>query len=97
MYVFLGAMFVSIDLSTVAFATSFGHKPLAGVMLGLLGARQRDGGLWYGSRNWRAPTWRRFAITLALTVAGVCTFWAVPNLLVLALVISCAGWRSRRR
>ena len=33
-YVLLGAMFVSIDLSTVAFAQHFGHKPLAGFILG---------------------------------------------------------------
>ena len=33
-YVLLGAMFVSIDLSTVAFAQHFGHKPLAGLILG---------------------------------------------------------------
>src|SRR6202012_277260 len=33
-YLFLGAMFVSIDLSTVAFATNVGHKALAGLILG---------------------------------------------------------------
>lgn len=85
-YVFLGGMFVSVDLSTVAFATSFGHKPLAGVLLACWAFGSGVGGLWYGTRNWRSPTWRRFAITLALTVAGVWTFGTVPNLLTLALV-----------
>lgn len=85
-YVFLGGMFVSVDLSTVAFATSFGHKPLAGVLLACWAFGSGVGGLWYGTRNWRSPTWRRFAITLALTVAGVWTFGAVPNLITLALV-----------
>jgi MFS family permease len=33
-YLLLGAMFVSVDLSTVAFAQHFGHKPLAGFILG---------------------------------------------------------------
>jgi MFS family permease len=85
-YVFLGGMFVSVDLSTVAFATSFGHKPLAGLLLACWAFGSGVGGLWYGTRHWRSPTWRRFAITLALTVAGVWTFGAVPNLVTLAAV-----------
>jgi MFS family permease len=85
-YVFLGGMFVSVDLSTVAFATSFGHKPLAGLLLACWAFGSGVGGLWYGTRNWRSPTWRRFAITLALTVAGVWTFGTVPNLVTLAAV-----------
>ena len=85
-YVALGGMFVSVDLSTVAFATSFGHKPLAGLLLACWAFGSGVGGLWYGTRNWRAPAWRRFAVTLALTVGGVWTFGAVPNLITLALV-----------
>jgi MFS family permease len=90
-YLFLGAMFVSVDLSTVAFATRSGHKALAGFILGCYALGSGTGGLWYGSRTWRAPAWRRLAVTLPLTVAGVCTFWAMPNLLVLTLVIFLCG------
>ena len=90
-YLFLGAMFVSVDLSTVAFATRFGHKALAGLILGCYALGSGTGGLWYGSRTWSAPAWRRLAITLPLTVTGVCTFWAMPNLLVLSLVIFLCG------
>ena len=90
-YLFIGSMFVSIDLSTVAFATRSGHKPLAGVVLGCYALGSATGGLWYGSRNWRLPASRRFAITLAMTVTGVCTFWAMPNLLVLTSVIYLCG------
>jgi len=90
-YLFLGAMFVAIDLSTVAFATRFGHKALAGLVLGVYALGSGTGGLWYGSRTWRAPAWQRLAVTLPLTVAGVCTFWAMPNLLVLTLVIFLCG------
>jgi MFS family permease len=90
-YLFLGTMFVAVDLSTVAFATSMGHKALAGVILGCYALGSGTGGLWYGSRTWHAPAWRRLAITLPLTVAGVCTFWAMPNLLVLSLVIFLCG------
>jgi MFS family permease len=90
-YLFIGSMFVSIDLSTVDFATRSGHKPLAGVVLGCYALGSATGGLWYGSRNWRATASRRFAITLILTVTGVCTFWAMPNLLVLTGVIYLCG------
>ena len=90
-YLFIGSMFVSIDLSTVDFATRSGHKPLAGVVLGCYALGSATGGLWYGSRNWRSPASRRFAITLAMTVTGVCTFWAMPNLLVLTSVIYLCG------
>jgi predicted MFS family arabinose efflux permease len=85
-YVFLGAMFVSVDLSTVAFAAHFGHKPLAGLLLACWACGSAVGGLWYGTRNWRSPASRRLAITLTLTVAGVWTFGAMPNLAVLAPV-----------
>jgi MFS family permease len=90
-YLFLGSMFVSVDLSTVDFAARSGYKPLAGVILGCYALGSATGGLWYGSRNWRAPAWKRLAVTLSLTVAGVCTFWAMPNLLVLAIVIYLCG------
>jgi MFS family permease len=87
----LGAMFVSVDLSTVAFAQHFGYKPLAGFILGTYALGSATGGLWYGSRTWRSPVERRLAVTLALTVAGVATFWAQPNLLTLVPVIYLCG------
>jgi MFS family permease len=87
----LGAMFATIDLSTVDFAQEHGHKPLAGFILGCYAAGSAVGGLWYGSRTWRAPVHQRFAITLCLVVAGTSTFWAAPGLVVLALVIFFCG------
>jgi predicted MFS family arabinose efflux permease len=90
-YLFLGMMFISIDLSTVDFAQRSGHKPLAGLILGVYAFGSATGGLWYGSRHWRAPMANRFALTLCLTVTGVCTFWLMPNLLVLTCVIYLCG------
>ena len=90
-YLFLGAMFVTIDLSTVAFAAHFGHKPLSGLILGAYAAGSGTGGLWYGSRTFRSPASRRLAVTLTVTVAGVCTFWAMPSLQLLAVVIFACG------
>lgn len=90
-YLLLGMMFVSIDLSTVAFAQHFGHKPLAGFILGTYAFGSATGGLWYGSRQWRAAVEKRFALTLTLTVLGVATFWAQPNLVTLTCGIYLCG------
>jgi predicted MFS family arabinose efflux permease len=91
LYLCLGSMFASIDLSTVDFAQQQGYKPLAGFILGTYALGSAIGGLWYGSRSWRAPLERRFAITLALTVGGVATFWAQPSLVTLDLSMLVAG------
>ena len=90
-YLLLGAMFVSIDLSTVSFAQHFGHKPLAGFILGTYALGSATGGFWYGSRQWRASVQNRFAVTLTLTVIGVATFWAQPNLVTLTCGIYLCG------
>jgi len=91
LYLLLGAMFVSIDLSTVSFAQHFGHKPLAGFILGTYALGSATGGFWYGSRQWRSPVQNRFAVTLIVTVLGVATFWAQPNLITLTCVIYVCG------
>jgi MFS family permease len=91
LYLLLGAMFVSIDLSTVSFAQHFGHKPLAGLILGTYALGSATGGFWYGSRQWRSPVQNRFAVTLILTVLGVATFWAQPNLISLTGCIYLCG------
>jgi MFS family permease len=90
-YLLLGAMFGTIDLSIVAFAQEHGHKPLAGFILGTYALGSAVGGLWYGSRTWRAPLHRRFAITLSVVWAGTATFWAMPGLGALTSVIFFCG------
>lgn len=90
-FLLLGAMFAGIDLSTVAFATELGHRPLAGLIIATYAFGSAVGGIWYGSRHWHAPHGRRFVIATALTVAGVSTFWAAPGLVVLAGVGFIAG------
>jgi len=90
-YLLLGAMFVSIDLSTISFAQHFGHKPLAGFILGTYALGSATGGLWYGSRQWRTSVETRFAVTLTLTVLGVATFWAQPNLITLTCGLYLCG------
>jgi MFS family permease len=90
-YLLLGAMFSAIELSTVAFASEQGHKPVAGVVLGVYALGSAVGGLWYGSRHWRAPLPRRFTVTLGCMAAGVATFWFQPGLATLFAAIFVAG------
>ena len=90
-FLLLGSMFATIDLSTVAFATEHGHRPLAGFILGTYALGSALGGLWYGTRRWRVSLGRRFTATMALTVTGVATFWAMPGLLALDAVCLVAG------
>jgi MFS family permease len=90
-YLCLGAMFGTIDLSTVDFAQEHGHKPLAGFIIGAYALGSAVGGVCYGSRTWQAPVHRRFAITLCIVVAGTATFWAIPGIAVMAAVIFCCG------
>ncbi len=87
----LGAMFGTIDLSTVAFATEHHAKPLAGLILGTYALGSATGGLWYGARRWRAPLHRRFLITLAGMIAGVAPIWALGSVPVLFGVIFFSG------
>ena len=90
-YWFLGAMFATIDLSTVGFSAEHGHIAVAGLVLGTYALGSAIGGLWYGARTWRAPLERRFVITLGCTVAGVSTFWLQPGFASLFAVVIVAG------
>jgi len=85
-FLLLGAMFAAMDLSTVALATERGHRAASGLILAAFSLGSAVGGLWYGSRHWRAPLGRRFTVTAALAVTGISTFWATPGLLALAAV-----------
>jgi MFS family permease len=90
-FLMLGAMFSTIELSTVAFASELGHRPLAGLILGTYALGSAIGGLWYGSRHWNAPLGRRFVVTTIIVTAGVATFWAMPGLLALDATMLLAG------
>jgi len=90
-FLFFGAMLATIDLATVDFATAHGHKPLAGLILGGYALGSAAGGLWYGSKAWRVPLRRRFAITVIATAAGTATFWVMPDIAALVAVMIVSG------
>jgi MFS family permease len=90
-FIGLGAMFGTMDVSTVAFAAEHHEKALAGLILGTYALGSATGGLWYGARRWHAPLHRRFLITLAGMVLGVAPLWALPSVPVLFGVIFFSG------
>lgn len=90
-FIGLGAMFGTMDVSTVAFASEHHAKALAGLILGTYALGSATGGLWYGARRWRGPMHRRFLITLAGMVLGVAPLWALPSVPVLFGVIFFSG------
>lgn len=90
-FVFFGAMIAAIDLATVDFAAGHGHKPLAGVILGGYALGSTAGGLWCGSRAWRAPLRRRFTVAVCAVPAGTATFSAMPDLAALAAAMFLSG------
>jgi Major Facilitator Superfamily len=87
----LGAMFVAVDLATVAFAQLHGDKAMAGPLLGLYGLGSAVAGLWYGTRNWRAPQTTRLATALAVTVLGVAPLALMRGIWPMAAAITVAG------
>jgi MFS family permease len=90
-FIGLGAMFGTMDVSTVAFAAEHHEKALAGLILGTYALGSATGGLWYGARRWQAPLHRRFLITLSGMVLGVAPLWALPSVPVLFGVIFFSG------
>ncbi len=91
MTVCLGAMFVAVDLATIAFAARHGDRAAAGPLLGLYGAGSAIAGVWYGARRWRTPLASRLTAALAATVAGVAPLAFMPSIWPMAAAITAAG------
>jgi MFS family permease len=91
MHICLGAMFVAVDLATIAFAQHHGGKASAGLLLGLYGLGSAIAGVWYGTRRWRAPQATRLTTALVATVAGVAPLPFMPGIWPMAIAITAAG------
>lgn len=75
----MGAIFGAFDISVVAFAEESGVKAWAGVILAVFSLGSFFGGLWYGSREWRAPLWRRTVTASCLAALGFAIVVLMPN------------------
>jgi Major Facilitator Superfamily len=91
MTVCLGAMFVTVDLATIAFAQHHGDKAAAGPLLGLYGLGSAIAGVWYGTRRWRSSHASRLTAALAATVLGVAPLAFMPGVWPMAAAITAAG------
>lgn len=68
-----------IEIGVAGYASSIGYPALTGVLLSLMSVGSALGGLAYGSRSWRPPLPRQFALTLALIGVGVGSLAVAAN------------------
>jgi MFS family permease len=66
--VLMGAALGAIDVGLPSLALHAGSRPSSGLLLALWSVGSLIGGLWFGSRSWRAPVAARYRV---LTVATV--------------------------
>jgi predicted MFS family arabinose efflux permease len=90
-FLILGAVFGSIEVSAIAFAEEQGHKALSGPLLGLLALGSGVAGLWYGAQHWRTPLDQRFRIGLALLVAALVPPALITDLYLMMALIFFSG------
>jgi MFS family permease len=80
-----------VEIGITAFAAEAGTPALAGVILGLMSVGSAAGGLAYGSRSWRTPLRRQFALMLLLMGVGVAVLSLVTNAFVFSALGIVAG------
>lgn len=85
------AAFGLVEIGITAYATELGQPALAGVMLGLMSAGSAAGGLAYGSRDWRLPLARQFAVVLCVMGSGVALLALAANAWFFAMLSVIAG------
>ena len=90
-YVGAGSMFGAIDVSVVAFTEFHGVAAFAGSLLALFALGSLTAALIYGSRSWRQPLWKLFAIGITLLALGATTLLAAGNVWLLGLILLITG------
>lgn len=91
-FIAMGSIFGSIDVSTVAFAEESGAAGLAGVVLGVFALGSLISGLLYGAREFTMAPWKRFVVGIVLLAVGVSLLILVSSLWVLAAAGFVAGF-----
>jgi len=80
-----------VEIGVTAYSAEVGNPALAGVLLGLMSAGSAVGGLAYGSRSWRLPLSRQFAVALWILGAGIARLALPMNIWFFAAVSIAAG------
>lgn len=86
-----GALFASVDASTVAFAEELGLKAWSGPVLAVWALGSLVGGLVYGSKVWTGSLASRLLWGVTACGLGASTFVLAPNLTVLAIFMFGTG------
>ncbi len=86
-----GALFASVDASTVAFADELDLKAWSGPVLAVWAAGSLVGGLVYGSRVWHGSLASRLLWGVTACGIGSALFHQAPNLVVLAALMFVTG------
>ncbi|WP_062380958.1 MFS transporter [Demequina pelophila] len=86
-----GALFASVDASTVAFAEELGHQHWSGPVLAVFALGSLTGGLLYGSRAWTRTLASRLLWGVSATGLGAASFILAPNLAVLGALMFITG------
>ncbi|WP_062070701.1 MFS transporter [Demequina sediminicola] len=87
----LGVMFGALDISVVAFSEELGHKGWSGLVLGVIAFGSFAGGLYYGTRHWKTPLWKRLIIGTVMLAVGMTVLSFSTNLIMLACIGFVAG------
>ncbi|MGW0479775.1 MFS transporter [Nonomuraea sp. NPDC003214] len=90
-YLGLGAVFGSVDLITVAFATEHGAKGMSGFLLAAFAGGSMVSGLWFGSRHWQISLRGRFVRSLGVFVVGLLPIMFIGSVPVMAAGLFLAG------
>lgn len=86
-----GALFASVDASTVALAEELGRTSWSGPVLAVFALGSLAGGLLYGSRMWAGSLASRLMWGVTGSGVGAATFAFAPNLTVLGVLMFVTG------
>lgn len=89
-----GAMWGSIDVATLSFATDQHHRALAGLLLAAYGIGSTVAGIAYGARQWDASVSKTFQVAAAMMALGTAPMLLVHTPLQAGLVLFLAGATS---
>jgi MFS family permease len=87
--VLMGASLGAIEVGLPSLALSAGSRPSSGLLLALWSVGSVTGGLWYGSRSWRAPLAERYWVLTVATVISTAPLIAartIPEGMICALL-----------
>jgi hypothetical protein len=78
-FVAAGAIFGTLDVAMVAFASQVGSPAAAGPLLALVAGSSLLTGLAYGTRSWRWPLEKRFVTSVVVLWVGTLPLALAPN------------------